>query len=138
MNPSLAPAPPGASSPRDTVIYDGQCRFCRGQIALLRRLDVFHRLAFRSLHDPDLPQDYPELPPDELMEEMVVVDTRGRVWRGAAAVRHLSCRLVALWPLAIPLHLPGSMPLWTWLYRLVARNRYRLAGSCNDGSCRLP
>ena len=23
---------------RDTVLYDGQCRFCRSQIALLRRL----------------------------------------------------------------------------------------------------
>ena len=72
------------------------------------------------------------------MTEMVVVDARGRVWRGAGAVRYLSRRLVALWPLALPLHVPGSMPLWSALYRLVARNRYRLAGTCADGACRLP
>jgi predicted DCC family thiol-disulfide oxidoreductase YuxK len=53
-------------------------------------------------------------------------------------VRYLSRRLVLLWPLALLLHVPGSMPLWQWLYRVVARNRYRIAGSCAEGSCRIP
>jgi len=124
--------------PRDTVLYDGHCRFCRGQISILRRLDLTGRLEFTSLHDPRVPNAFPGLSREEMMEEMVVVDTRGREWRGAGAVRYLSRRLVALWPLALPLHVPGSMPLWSALYRLVARNRYRLAGSCADGACRLP
>jgi predicted DCC family thiol-disulfide oxidoreductase YuxK len=42
-----------------------------------------------------------------------------------------------LWPLAIPLHVPGTMPLWRALYGFVARNRYRIAGRCDDGSCRI-
>jgi predicted DCC family thiol-disulfide oxidoreductase YuxK len=29
------------------------------------------------------------------------------------------------------------MPLWRSLYGLVARNRYRIAGRCDDGNCRL-
>jgi predicted DCC family thiol-disulfide oxidoreductase YuxK len=43
-----------------------------------------------------------------------------------------------LWPLAPLLHIPFSMPLWRWLYRLVARNRYRIAGKrmeCDDQAC---
>jgi predicted DCC family thiol-disulfide oxidoreductase YuxK len=128
-----------ASRPaRDTVLYDGTCRFCRGQIALLRGLDLTGRLEFTSLHDPGARESFPGLTHEELMKEMVVVDRHGRDWRGAGAVRYLSRRLVALWPLALPLHVPGSMPLWSALYRLVARNRYRLAGSCADGACRLP
>jgi predicted DCC family thiol-disulfide oxidoreductase YuxK len=53
------------------------------------------------------------------------------------AVRYLSRRLPLLWPLAVPLHVPGSLPIWERLYRFIARNRYRIAGSCEEGTCRL-
>ena len=124
--------------PRDTVLYDGQCRFCRGQIAILRRLDLTGRLAFTSLHDPSVARDFPEIPRDDLLAEMFVVDRQGTTWRGAGAVRYLSRHIVALWPLALPLHIPGTMPLWQGLYRFIARNRYRIAGTCDEGTCRLP
>ena len=37
------------------------------------------------------------------------------------------------------LHLPGTMPLWSWLYRRVAKSRYRFGRveACDDGSCRI-
>ena len=123
---------------RDTVLYDGHCRFCRGQIGILRRLDLFGRLAFTSLHDPAVAVDFPEIPPEELDRRMYVVDRRGRARGGAEAVRYLSRRLVPLWPLALLLHVPGSMPLWERLYAFVARHRFAIAGSCRDGVCRLP
>ena len=123
---------------RDTVLYDGQCRFCRSQIALLRRLDAFGSLRYTSFHDEQVARDFPELPQERLREEMVVVDRAGTARGGAEAVRYLSRRLPLLWPLALPLHVPGSLPVWRSLYALVARNRYRIAGQCDDGSCRLP
>jgi predicted DCC family thiol-disulfide oxidoreductase YuxK len=124
--------------PHDTVLYDGHCRFCRGQIAILRRLDVRGGLRFVSLHDPAVARDFPELSAAELLRQMYVVDTAGRARGGAEAVRYLSRRLPLLWPLALPLHVPGSLPLWNGLYRFVARHRYRIAGSCEEGTCRLP
>lgn len=132
-SPAVLRRPPA----RDTVLYDGHCRFCRGQISILRRLDLAGRLEFTSLHDPHVAVAFPDLSREELMDEMVVVDTRGRPWRGAAAVRYLSRKLPALWPVALPLHVPGSLPLWTAIYRFVARNRYRIAGRCEQGTCRL-
>jgi predicted DCC family thiol-disulfide oxidoreductase YuxK len=122
---------------RDTVLYDGNCRFCRSQIALLRRCDPTGKLRYVSLHDPAVAHDFPELSPESLMREMHVVDTAGHARAGAEAVRYLSRRLPLLWPLAIPLHVPGSLPLWQGLYRFVARHRYRLAGRCDEGTCRL-
>lgn len=122
---------------RDTVLYDGQCRFCRSQVALLRRLDPAGLLRFTSLHDESVARDFPELPPEQLREQMFVVDRAGWARGGAEAVRYLSRRLPLLWPLALPLHLPGSLPLWSGLYRFVARNRYRIAGRCDEGTCRL-
>ena len=107
-------------------------------MAILRRLDPSRRLQLTSLHDPSVGREYPELPPDLLLDEMVVIDRQGRARAGAQAWRHLARRLPLLWPLAIPLHIPGSLPLWNGLYRLIARNRYRFAGKCDEGTCRLP
>jgi predicted DCC family thiol-disulfide oxidoreductase YuxK len=123
---------------RDIVIYDGRCRFCRSQIALLRRLDVVGSLEFISQHEPSVAQDFPELSPDDLHAQMYVVDRGGHARGGAEAVRYLTRRLPLLWPLAVPLHVPGSMPLWKTLYGFVARNRFRIAGTCDEGTCRLP
>ncbi len=121
------------------VIYDGHCRICRAQIERLASWDRGGRLAFVSLHDPLVAQRYPDLSHEELMRQMVVVDHRGKRHRGAEAVRWLARRLPTLWWLCPVLHLPGTLPLWRWLYRQIADRRYRWgqAGPCEDGTCRL-
>lgn len=78
----------------------------------------------------------PEVGPEELGQHMIVVGQRGGCWKGAAGVRRLARRLPALgW--AVPLlHVPGSMPVWRWLYRQVARRRYLLGGHvCDEDGC---
>jgi predicted DCC family thiol-disulfide oxidoreductase YuxK len=138
MNDTVLPSP--AERPQaDVVIFDGNCRFCRRQIATLRRFDTGQRLAYLSLHDPAVAQRYPDLTTEQLMAEMYVVGRDGRYHRGAAALRYLSRRLPRLWWLAPCLHVPGSLPLWSFLYQQVARRRYRLAGkeACTDGSCQI-
>lgn len=122
----------------DTVLYDGRCRFCRSQIALLRRLDLRGRLAFTSLHDPSVATSFPELTHDDLLAQMYVVSRTGQARGGAEAVRYLSRTLPLLWPAAVLLHVPGSLPLWKALYAFVARHRLKIAGSCDDGSCKIP
>jgi predicted DCC family thiol-disulfide oxidoreductase YuxK len=70
---------------------------------------------------------------------MYLIDRQGRRHAGAAAFRHLSRRLVPLWPLVPLLHLPGSLPLWRFLYRQVAKRRYRLGKTapCESETCHL-
>ena len=122
---------------RDTVIYDGRCRFCRSQVALLRRLSLGREPEFLSLHDPLVADRFPELSADDLLSQMYVIDPQGVARGGAEAVRYLSRRLPMLWPLAVLLHVPGSLPLWKRLYAFVARHRLWIAGSCDDGACRI-
>lgn len=125
-NSAVAPLPSPEERPgADVVIYDGNCRFCDGQVRRLHQWDGRHRLAFLSLHDPQIAEKYPFLDHDQLMKAMVVVDGKGRRYAGAGAVRYLSRRLPCLWPLVPVLHIPGSFPLWRMLYRQVARSRYR-------------
>jgi predicted DCC family thiol-disulfide oxidoreductase YuxK len=123
----------------DVVIYDGHCRICTGQIQRLSRWDGGHRLAYLSLHDPRAAERYPDLSHDALMKEMYIVDRQERRHAGASAIRYLSRRLRTLWWLAPMLHLPGSLPLWTWLYQQVAKRRYRIGRveACDSGTCQL-
>jgi predicted DCC family thiol-disulfide oxidoreductase YuxK len=123
----------------DVVIFDGHCKFCQGQVKNLARVDRGGRLAFLSLHDPEVARRYPDLTHEQLMEQMYIVDSKGNRYAGAAGFRYLSRRLPWLYPLAPVMHIPFSLPLWQWAYRQVASRRYRLMGktadACDDGSC---
>lgn len=123
----------------DVVIYDGHCRICTGQIRRLARWDRGGRLSYLSLHDPRVSDRYPDLTHEALMKEMYVIDRVGRRHAGALAIRYLSRRLPTLWWLAPLLHLPGTRPLWSWLYRQIANRRYRFGrvADCDGGTCHL-
>lgn len=117
----------------DIVIYDANCKFCTSQVENLSRWDSRGRLAYLSLHDPEVAKRFPDLTYERLMEEMVVVDRRGNRHGGAAAFRYLTTRLPRLYPLAPLMHIPFTMPLWRWGYRQVAQRRYRIAGKTGEG-----
>jgi predicted DCC family thiol-disulfide oxidoreductase YuxK len=122
-----------------TVIFDGRCRFCRAQIDVIRRLDVGGRLTFVSLHDPSVAGRFPDLGQAQLMQRLYVVDSTGQRHGGAAALRVIARRLPLLWWAAVPLHVPGSLPLWEFLYRQVATRRYWFGRriDCADDVCGL-
>lgn len=123
---------------KSVVLYDGHCNFCTAQVANLRRFDVFHRLEFVSLHEPSVSKLYPDLTHEQLMEQMWVIAPSGKRYAGAYSFRYLSCLLPMFWPLAPMLHFPGLMPLWSYLYREVAKRRYRIAGhNCDEGTCSI-
>lgn len=121
---------------RAVVLFDGDCRFCRKSVALLRRLDWAKSLHFQSARDVDrLPPSAVPLVPAELLTEMhLVTPDRRRVLKGFRAIRWLAWRLPALMPVAPLLYLPGVLPLGDRVYRWVARNRFDLV-PCHDGGC---
>ncbi len=122
----------------EVVIFDGNCQLCTAQVSRLAKWDTRGRLAFLSLHDPEVSRRYPHLTYEVLMRDMVVVDRHGRFHHGAAALREIARRIPRLWPLVPWLYLPGTMPLWQWLYRQVADRRYRFnRDNCDAGTCHL-
>ena len=141
--PHAAAEPPALPSPADrpdadVVIYDGECGICSSQIKKLSHWDGHGRLAYLSLHDPEVARRWPDMTHDRLMQEMAVVDRLGRRHWGPEAIRYLTRRLPRLWWAAPFTHFPGSMFVMRPMYRWVARNRYRLSGhACDNGSCSL-
>jgi predicted DCC family thiol-disulfide oxidoreductase YuxK len=135
--PAALPSP--AERPdADVVIFDGNCSMCTAQINKLQRWDGGQRLAYLSLHDPEVQRRWPDMSHDRLMQEMAVVDRHGRRHWGPEAIRYLTGRLPRLWWAAVLTHFPGSMLVGRPLYRWVARNRYRISGqACESGACSL-
>lgn len=131
-NPIQLPAPQDWPL-ADVVIYDGLCQFCTRQVKNLHRWDGKHRIAFISLHDPQISKWAIDLSHDQLMQQMYVVRPNGQRWGGAAAFRYLTRRLPKLWLLAPLLHIPGSLPFWQWGYDLIARQRYRWNRGTDQG-----
>ena len=123
----------------DVVIFDGQCAFCTAQVRRLDRWDRGGRLAFLSLTSPLAADRDPNLPHEQLMQQMYVIDRAGKQRGGAAAVRYLTRRLPTMWFLMPLLHIPFTLPIWQWLYCHIAKRRYRLSGgeSCEDGTCKI-
>ena len=121
------------------LIYDGHCRFCRANIAGVAAIDR-GKVAYLSLHDVEVQKRWPDLTYDQLMERMYLVDlATGDKHGGAAAFRFLSRKLPALWIFAPLMHIPGSLPLWQFLYSRIARIRYKFGRieECENGSCSL-
>jgi predicted DCC family thiol-disulfide oxidoreductase YuxK len=127
------------TSDRDVVIYDGHCRICTSGIKKIRLLDWFSHFRYVSLHDAEVGEKYPDLTYDMMMDEMYVVSRGGARYAGAAGFRYLSWRIPLFWPIAPIMSIPGTSRLWSWLYQLVAKNRYRFGRiqDCEGGTCHL-
>ena len=122
----------------DILIYDGRCRFCIAQMRILAKLDLKGNLAFLSLHDSLADLVVPDVSFEQRMKAIVVIDQHCQRHAGADAFRHLSKLLPLLWPVAPFLHIPGSGPLWHWLYNRIAQVRYRFGRvQCDGGTCHL-
>jgi predicted DCC family thiol-disulfide oxidoreductase YuxK len=125
----------------DVVIFDGECNFCRAQVERLAWFDeTGKRLGFVSLHDPEIAYRYPDLTYDMLMEQMYIVDRYGHRYPGVESIRYLTKTLPRLYWLYPILNFPGTLPLWKWCYRQIAKRRYMLMGKhveCDGGTCSL-
>jgi predicted DCC family thiol-disulfide oxidoreductase YuxK len=121
--------------------------FCTSQVRNLKRFDGKNRLAFVSLHDSFVADQFPDLTYEQLMEQMYLVPYTesgysDRRLGGMAAVRYLTRKLPKLWILAPILHIPFTHRIQQWAYQQIAKRRYKIAGknddTCDeDGTCEL-
>ena len=118
-----------------TLIYDGDCAFCRRCVALLKKWDRAARLTFVPFRDAGALAVLRPIPRAALEQAMHLVAPDGRVFAGAAAVPPI-LRLMprGRW-LARPLSISGVPWAAGKAYRQIARNRHRLG--CGSATCTL-
>lgn len=125
---------------RFTVLYDGECPFCRLEARWLGYLDRDGHLALVDLAAPGFDPSRYDASLAELMGTLHGVQPDGRKTRGVETFRQ-AYRAVGLgWVLA-PTAWPGLRPIFDALYRLFARHRIRMGRlfgrSCASDRCAI-
>ena len=93
-----------------------------------------------SFQDEGVLGRFPGVSHEACMERIHVVRPDGRVYAGAEAIARLVARVPVVGWVAYLYYVPGVRQLVEWGYRVVARNRYRIAGrsgECDGGTCSL-
>lgn len=120
-----------------TIVFDGQCGFCRKQIARIQRWGGLARFEFLPAQAPDLRERFPRLAEGDLSSGLRVVEPGGTVHVGADAVYAVARRLPRTawfaWLYRVPVLHWSARTLYGW----VAANRYRLSRRCEEG-CVIP
>jgi acetyl esterase len=114
-----------AIDPGPTVIYDGECGFCRQSVELLRRWDREHVLRFVPFQDAAAVARFRIALP-ELAAALHLVFPDGRVYAGADAAPELLRLLPGKRWLAPWFRVPGVLPLARRVYARIAAQRHCL------------
>ncbi len=131
-----AVGPATASRGKLAVLYDGACKVCRVGAEAIRMFDNADSVELLDLHDDGARARFPALKLDNLLEELHVIDDRGRVYRGARAINEVLRRqrglrryLAYLW------YVPGYAWLADIQYKRIAASRYGHAPEDNLSAC---
>jgi predicted DCC family thiol-disulfide oxidoreductase YuxK len=124
-----------------SLLYDGTCRFCIAGSERLARLAAPGVIRRVSSTDEGEMAKFPASVREGIGGALQLVSADGEIASGAEAVnRALATR--AGWRIITWLYfVPGVRQFTDWLYRLVARNRYRIMGkakTCETGTCPMP
>lgn len=128
-----------APADRYVVFYDGRCQFCTDGMRTLRQMESSADLTFVDVRNPTALADYPQVDPAAALGQMHVLDPAGRLAGGFDAILALMPALPSIRAFHPLLRGPLMRRLGSKVYRWVARNRYRLAGTtgCAGGACKI-
>ncbi len=114
---------------KTVVLFDGVCNLCHRTVQFILRHDRARRFVFASQQSEVGQQLLSQhgIPTAAALTDSVVVVEEGRVWLESDAALHILYRLGGVWRIPALLRwVPKG--LRDWVYRLVAKNRYRLFG----------
>jgi predicted DCC family thiol-disulfide oxidoreductase YuxK len=119
----------GRHASRGWVFFDRDCSICTGLAQRFRSTFEKRGFGLAALQDPRVAALL-GLPPDQLLREMRVLTTKGKVYGGAEAVVYLARRIWWAWPLYAAAQLPGVSRILGGGYRWFAEHR-----PCSSSMC---
>ncbi|MBI3449245.1 MAG: lipase maturation factor family protein [Acidobacteria bacterium] len=113
--------PREAEKSKPLLIWDADCSFCRKWIGRWQ-LATGDRVEYAT--STAVGDRFPEIPKEEFARSVQLVETDGKIYRGAEAVLRALARAPGRrWALGAYEHVPGVAPISEAAYALVARNR---------------
>jgi len=122
----------GRHARRGWVCFDRECNVCTSLAQRFRRTLETRGFGLAALQDPRV-QILLDLPLSELLREMRVLTTEGKVYGGAGAIVYLARQIWWAWPLYAAAQLPIFLRLLDTGYRWFADHR-----NCSSGNCSVP
>ncbi|SDM12370.1 thiol-disulfide oxidoreductase DCC family protein [Sediminibacillus halophilus] len=124
---------------KSIVLYDGDCYLCRQTKQTIKLLDWFGSFRWLSLQEYEKRQSVTSKQREAIRGEIHLVKPDGKISTGYQAVRFMLARCPLTAPLGILMYLPYAEVIGDPLYRLIAKNRYRIfKNKCTNGVCKLP
>jgi lipase maturation factor 1 len=106
---------------KPTLIWDGECHFCRRWIERWREI-TGDKVDYET--SQNIAAKYPEIPREQFQRSVVLIEPDGAVFTGAEAVfRSLRCRSSKRWLAWSYYRLPGFAPITEAFYKFTATNR---------------
>lgn len=112
------------------LLYDGTCRFCLAMVNRWRETLECRGFGLAALQD-EWVRERLGLPEEELLREMRVLSSDGRVLGAADAFVFLWGKIWWCWPLWALAQIPGARWLINRAYRWVAAHRNCVGGTCS-------
>jgi len=117
------------------VFYDGACPLCMREIRFLMRRDRQQRIQFVDIAAPSFEPSSVGLSFEALMDRIHGQLPDGTVIEGVEVFRRLYAAVGFRFLVGVS-RLPGLAQLLNAGYAVFAKNRLRLTGRCQDGTCR--
>ena len=115
---------------KPVVIYDGTCGICAGNLKWLHRLDTLKKFDAVPYQTEDLRVLFPHLEVEECEKAMHLVFPDGRTYTGTDGFREVFLRMPLMFVLGLIMSIPPIPLILRKLYPVLARNRYKLGGTC--------
>ena len=121
---------------RSTLVYDGDCSFCRRWVARIAGRDQSGTFEFATRQTEGLTQRFPKLVEGDFNTGMRLITPDGTVHVGADAAYQIVRRLRYWRRIAWLYHVPGTHWFTRTVYAWIAANRQSLSGQCDDETCK--
>ncbi len=121
-------------SDKPIVFFDGECIMCNGFVDILLNIDQIGNIMIAPLQGTTAAKLLPTLPNNREEWSIFYID-QGEISDQSDAFLNICARLGGIWSI-LSLFQIIPRPIRNSIYRVIARNRYRLFGQ--RSTCRMP
>ena len=125
-----------ASPHKPTIVFDGDCSFCRRWVARIARRDVSGTFELVARQTEGLTQRFPKLAAGDFNTGLRLITPDDTIHIGADAAYQIVLRLRYWRRIAWWYHVPGIHWLTRTVYAWIAAHRQALSGKCDEGTCK--